>query len=165
MMVHCLSMHKESGFPTEAERSAFDHYETIPFTAEEQADLHQQAEGTFEPHPTFKGVEVKSIDVKNVPISIQERILAIGGDITSFSAIRIQHEIPLHKHTIDGEVYFGGTDGTITLLDASRNEIGQFSLSDHSFTLTTIGEWHGVTSTNEKGSAFFGVKFNQRSGE
>lgn len=146
----------------ETKPSTFDHDGTIDLSAEEQATLRKGLEGLFDPHPTFKGVEIKSLDAKSVPLQVQDRIQAIGGNITSFSAVRIQHEIPLHKHTTDGEIYFGGNDGMITLLDASRNEIGQFNLADNSFTLTTTGEWHGVKSTNEKGSTFFGVKFTTK---
>ena len=66
----------------------------------------------------------------------------------------------IHQHTTDGEIYFGGANGTVLLLDDKEQEIGKFDLGDDTFTATTIGEWHSVTTgQNNEGAIFFGVKF------
>ncbi len=137
----------------------FAQHGEIQLSAEEMAYLDEARLGQFEKHPVLNGVEIRGLDIGLVPEGIKKILAILGADITSFSAVRMQKEVPLHKHIADGEIYFGGANGVITLLDASRNEIGQFALADNSFAVTPIGEWHGVASGSEAGSTFFGVKF------
>lgn len=140
-----------------------EYHGKIVLSGEEQAYLKQVILEHFESHPSLKGVEIQKLEIDNVPSAIQEKIHQIGGRITVFLAVKIQKEVPLHQHTTDGEIYFGGQGGIVTLLNESKQEIGKFNLGDENFTLATIGEWHSVTSQNEKGTMFFGVKFTTKS--
>jgi hypothetical protein len=139
------------------------HHGEMVLSDEERAYLDEAPNGKFEKHPVLNGVEVSALDIGKVPADILKRLNELGVAIASFSAIRIAKEVPLHKHTADGEIYFGGSNGTVTLLDGSKKEIGRFELGDKSFAVTPVGEWHAVTSDNERGSTFFGVKFTAKS--
>lgn len=156
-------MNNEQGFFPKQEQTktqeTFKHNGKLNLTDQEQELLLQEIQEQFEQHPTLKGVEIRNIDTGRIPASVQEKIEAVGGSITSFSAVKIQKQVPLHKHTADGEMYFGDGDVSVRLLDASRNEIGTFELHDHAYTLTAIGEWHEATNQREMASTFFGVKF------
>ncbi len=139
------------------------HHGEMVLSDEERAFLDEARNGAFEKHPVLNGVEIRALDIARVPSGILKRLQELGVEAASFSAIRIEKEVPLHKHVTDGEIYFGGTNGAVTLLDGSKKEIGRFVLSDNSLTVTTIGEWHGVASDDKRGSTFFGVKFTAKS--
>lgn len=156
-------MNHESAFQPEPHSSAevepSKRDGTIELTEDERSLLDQAIQGPFEPHPTFQGVEIRTLDQAMLPKAILERIRALGGDLTTFAAIRIQRKVPLHKHTSDAEIYFGGSHGVMTLLDSSRQPVGEIPLDANTCTITRIGEWHGVKSQDESGSTFFGAKF------
>jgi hypothetical protein len=141
--------------------SSFEHSGAINLTAEESSILDRESKEAFSKHPAFAGVEIRQIDFEKIPADILKIIKESKGNVTAFTAVRIAKEVPLHQHIADSEIYFGGSNGTVTLLDPSKNEIGKFALSNDSFTSATTGEWHGVTSQAEEGSTFFGVKFTK----
>jgi len=136
----------------------FSHGE-ISMSHDELAYLDEARHGEFENHPVLKGVFVRSLEAEMAPSEIKMLIKKLGAEISSFSAVRIENEVPVHQHTSDGEIYFGGINGVVSLFDASKNEIGKFNLSDGSYTVTRPDEYHGVSSNNPSGSTFFGVKF------
>lgn len=125
----------------------------------ESSFLYWEAQQEFRKHDSLKGVEIRELDIQRVPIDIQRRIQEIlaGGEITHFTAIKIDTEVPLHQHTTDSEIYFGGNDGSVILLDWSQVRIGEFDLGDDIFSIARIGYSHGVSSKD--GTTFFGVKF------
>lgn len=131
----------------------------ISIPAEELAYLDEVRCGEYEKHPTLKGVFTRSLEVEKVPFEIRHVIEKLGAEISSFSVVKIENEVPLHQHVSDGEIYFYGTEGVVTLLNASKNKIGQYDFSINAYTVTRPGEWHGVASKNSAGSIFFGVKF------
>lgn len=130
----------------------------LSLSTEERAVLEEKKTGSFEPHPKFAGVELMALEAGEVPARILEIIKDLGGSMTTCSAVRIQNEIPLHQHTTDGEIYFGGR-AVVTLLDGDRNELGTVELQDDGYTVTKPGEWHGIKSLDEGGTVFFGAKF------
>lgn len=130
----------------------------LSLSSEEIQTLNAAKSGSFEPHPKFAGVEIKSLESGEVPARILELIKELGGSMTTCSAVRIQHEIPLHQHTTDGEIYFGGR-AVVTLLDGDKREIGTVELQDDGYTVTKPGEWHAIKSLDEGGAIFFGAKF------
>ncbi len=125
----------------------------------ESVFLDWEVKQEFRKHDSLEGVEIRDLDIQRVPIDIQRRIQDIldGGEITHFTAIKIDTEVPMHQHTTDSEIYFGGNDGSVVLLDWSQARIGKFDLGDDIFTIARIGYSHGVRSKN--GTTFFGVKF------
>lgn len=156
-------MSYESNFPTEQQEripaESAEHHGQIALSDEERQYLQQVVLKQFEAHPSLEGVKIQKLELEKVPRAIQEIIQSLDGKITVFLSVRIQKEVPLHQHTTDGEIYFGGHDGIVTLLDESKNEIGQFELGDEQFAIANIGEWHSVKTESETGTTFFGVKF------
>lgn len=139
--------------------NSLNHIGEIVLTPEEEVYLNRKLQEQFEKHKIFEGVEVNNLSLNEIPKDIQNKIRGIGGTLTAFVAIKAEKEIPIHQHTADCEVYFGGSNGIVILLDTSKKEIGKFDLSKNSFTNTEIGEWHGVNSNGEQKVFFFGVKY------
>lgn len=152
-------MQNEKQFSGQPKGSSLNHNGKIVLTPEEEVSLKQNLQGQFEKHKIFEGVEVKQLSLNEIPMDIQKRVREVGGNLTAFVAIKLEREVPVHQHTEDCEIYFGGSDGVVTLLDTSKKEIGKFNFSKDSYMLTTIGEWHGVKSKSEQKVTFFGVKF------
>lgn len=156
-------MSYESNFPTGqtefTSAESIEHHGQITLSDEERQYLQQVVLKQFEAHPSLEGVKIQKLELKKVPGAIQEKIRSLEGKITAFLSVRIQKEVPLHQHTTDGEIYFGGHDGLVTLLDESKQEIGQFELGDEQFAVANIGEWHSVKTESKTGTTFFGVKF------
>lgn len=160
-------MSYESNFPTGQEEhtsaESAEHHGQITLSDEERQYLQQVVLKQFEAHPSLEGVKIQKLELEKVPLAIQEKIRSLNGNITAFLSVRIQKEVPLHQHTTDSEIYFGGHNGTVTLLDESKNEIGQFDLGEENSTLAATGEWHSVKTESETGTTFFGVKFTKKS--
>ena len=133
----------------------------VHISDQERAFLAQAISGHFEKHPTLDGIEIIQLKPENVPVDILRVIQEVHGRVTTFAVIKIAKEVPLHQHPKDkdGEVYFGGDNGTVTLFDSFKTEKGRFDLKEDSYTRIVPGEWHQVQSSDGRGSVFFGVKF------
>lgn len=141
-------------------KSALECTGQLTLTLEETEFLAQESQGEFEQHPKLEGVEIRSLSFDKVPLNVREKIEAIGGSITAFTAIKIKVRVPLHQHkSPEGEICFGGDNGVVTLYDSNQDEIGKFDLGEKVFTSVNVDGWHIVESKNEQGSIFFGVKF------
>jgi hypothetical protein len=130
---------------------------TATLTEEEIRYLEQEVSGKFDKHPAFAGVELKPLDISKVPESIALKIKNAGGRVSFFAIVRTSKDVPVHKHAADGEIYFGGKDGVVTVIDSHEKQVGQYNLVKNEFTAITAGEQHGVQS--ESGTTFFGVKY------
>ena len=140
-------------------------------TKEEEKFLNEEIlKGKFTPTSSFKGVEKIVFETTKIPTDILKKIKEIKGEdiiIDAFIILKIKAKekeefgIPIHLHDKNEEVYFGGDNGTVILLNNSGKEIGEFELNKNTFTTVSAGEQHGIKSQGKE-IILFAVIFNSK---
>ena len=126
-----------------------------------EALLKNQSQGRFGRHRTMKGVSMKKINCRHIPLEIMQRIRACGKSVKSFFIIKANRPIPVHLHDKAGEMYLGGDGGMVTLQNPAQNQVNHV-MRMNVFTVVDTGGFHGVNLYSPiKEIIFLGIKFNE----
>jgi hypothetical protein len=66
----------------------------IKYAPEEIDALEEELKEPFQDHPVFDGVTIRPIEAAKVPADVQKMIREGGYQITTFTAVRIEREVP-----------------------------------------------------------------------
>lgn len=155
-------MPREENMPTTETEPTRYHSGTVAIQEGEIGRLRAEAAGSFAEHPVLQNVEMRELDMSALPEAVHGLIEERGGQPTTFAVIRTRQGIPTHTHFKDGEIYFMGTGGTVSLYDDNGQLIEEVPFNEGVFTATHQGEAHSVAVDPNAETVFFAVKFTAK---
>jgi len=127
-------------------------------------DLQKYTESNlsnFQNHKTIDWVQI--LDMISMWVKIPNEIKyhieeELWKKITSFSAVKTSVWVPKHKHSWDGDIYFGWDSGiSVNVWNKEGNK--HTKSLENNFITTFPWELHSVQQVNGEPKVFFSIKF------
>ncbi len=121
--------------------------------------LEKEGGGKFKKSKSFEGVVTRNLNRSRIPQGIKGIFTARYGRVKRFFIGRADRSIPIHPHEKGGEMYLGGTGGTVILENPAQEHVIHVMQPDL-FTVVRAGGSHGmVLAPSTEQILFFGIKF------